>query len=173
MRTRELGELLAGQELLAGLPDDDLDLLVGCARLVRFRPGQVLFREGSPADACFVIRTGRVAIEVHDPGDGARQVGTVGPGQMVGWSWLYEPYRWRFDARALDTVRAIELDGACIRAKCDEDPAFGYRVVLRFLRSVGDRLLGTRLQLLDLYGPRGTAAGPDADRAPSPGADGD
>ncbi len=71
---------------------------------------------------------------------------------MIGWSWLFPPYRWHFDARALEVVRVTAFDGACLRGKCEADPAFGYALMSRFAQILIERLQWTRLRLLDLYG---------------------
>ena len=71
---------------------------------------------------------------------------------MLGWSWLFPPYRWQFDARATAETSAIALDGACLRGKCDDDSALGYRLMQRFAQLIQQRLQQTRLQLLDVYG---------------------
>jgi CRP/FNR family cyclic AMP-dependent transcriptional regulator len=77
---------------------------------------------------------------------------TLEPGEIVGWSWLFPPYRWNFDVRALEPLGAIAFDGACLRGKCDRDPALGYTLMKRFARVLSERLGAARLQLLDLYG---------------------
>ena len=97
------------------------------------------------------MRAGRVAIELHAPGRGARVLQTVGPGEILGWSWLFPPYRWAFDARAVEEVRAVEFDGACLRKKCEADPVLGYALMKRFAGVFARRLQATRVQLLDLY----------------------
>ena len=77
---------------------------------------------------------------------------TIEAGEVIGWSWLFPPYRWHFDARALTSVRATGFDGACLRAKCDDDPALGYDLMSRFAQVLIERLQWTRLRLLDVYG---------------------
>jgi CRP-like cAMP-binding protein len=133
------------------LEDRHLDFLIGCASNVRYAADQFLFREGEEADATYLVRAGRIALEVAVPGRGSAQMQTVEAGEVLGWSWLYPPYRWEFDARAVEPVRAFALDGACLRAKCEADHDLGYEVVKRFLRQVHRRLERTRLQLLDVY----------------------
>jgi CRP-like cAMP-binding protein len=71
---------------------------------------------------------------------------------VLGWSWLFPPYRWHFDARALELTRAIALDGKCLREKCEEDHDLGYELVKRVAQIIMERLQATRLQLLDVYG---------------------
>ena len=83
---------------------------------------------------------------------GCVTVQTVGPGEMAGFSWLLGPHRWQFDGRAVGRVHAVELDGTCLRAKCDADPRLGYELMQRFARLATRRLQATRLQLLDVYG---------------------
>ena len=77
---------------------------------------------------------------------------TIEAGEVVGWSWLFPPYRWHFDARALTPIRATAFDGACLRGKCDDDPALGYDLMSRFAQVMIERLQWTRLRLLDVYG---------------------
>jgi CRP-like cAMP-binding protein len=150
--TRELAELVADHPLLAGLPGDAVATVAGCARNVAFSPGVLLLAEGDPADTLYLVRRGRVAIEVHSPGRGQIVIETVGPGAVVGWSWLVSPYRWHFDARAVDSVGAIAVDGACLRQKAEADPALGYALMKRVAAILLERLQMTRVRVLDLYG---------------------
>ena len=99
--------------------------MAGCARLHVFYPGERLLSEGDAADEFFLIRRGAVAIETEVPGRGTVTLETLGPGEILGWSWLVPPYRSAFGARALDAVHVIALDGACLRGKCERDPAPG------------------------------------------------
>ena len=144
--------LLAEVPLFEGMGPAELELVAGCARNVRFEAGSVLFREGDRADAFYVVRHGTVAIEAHAPPRGAMTIETIGAGEVIGWSWLFPPHRWNFDARSLSQVRATAFDGACLRGKCEEDPAFGYDLMKRFARVMTERLQWTRLRLLDIYG---------------------
>ena len=130
-------------------------LVCGCAKNVRFEAGQYLFREGEPADEFYLIRHGRVAFELHAPDRGPVTFQTLGEGEIVGVSWLIPPYRWSFDARALTLVRAIAVDAACLRQKCEEDHDLGYDMMKRFLPVLIQRLQATRLQILDVYGAHG------------------
>jgi CRP-like cAMP-binding protein len=150
--TRSLDELLADVPLFAGLSDDRLALLAGCAGNVHFDAGAQLFREGDEADTFYVVRHGDIAIETFVPSRGPVTIETLGAGEAVGWSWLFAPYRWHFDARALSAVRATAFDGACLRGKCEADPAVGYELMGRFAQLMIERLQWTRLRLLDVYG---------------------
>jgi CRP/FNR family cyclic AMP-dependent transcriptional regulator len=127
-------------------------LIAGCGKNVHFDSGQLLALSGDPANQFFAVRHGRVSIEIHAAGRGPLMLQTVDAGEVVGWSWLFPPYQWTFDVRALEEVRAISFDGECLRGKCDRDPAMGYDFMKRFARVFMERLEATRLQLLDLYG---------------------
>ena len=149
---KTLDSILAEHPFPKGLSRAHLKFLAGCARNVRFEEGSFLLREGQGADHFFLIRRGRVSIEIYAPGRGAIPVQTVEAGEVLGWSWIVPPYRSRFDARAATTVSAIALDGRCLRAKCARDHELGYELLRRFAAVVSRRLEATRFQLLDLYG---------------------
>jgi CRP/FNR family transcriptional regulator, cyclic AMP receptor protein len=147
-----IDELLAGVPTFAGLEPQQLGLIAGCGQTGGFEAGEYLFRADEPADQFFIIRRGRVALEVFAPSRGQVIVSTHAPGDVVGWSWLFPPYRWQFDGRAAESVRAIAFDGACLRGKCDADHDLGYELMRRFALKMLERLQATRLQLLDVYG---------------------
>ena len=146
-----LEPILAEHPFLKGLDVQYLKLLVGCASNVRFNAGQFIFREGEEANEFYMIRQGKVALEILGAERGPITVQTVGEGDVLGWSWLIPPYRWRFNARALELTRAIALDGKCLRTKSEEDRNFGYELLKRFSSIIVERLEATRLQLLDVY----------------------
>ena len=147
-----LDELIAHAPVFAGLGSEDLTLIAGCAQNVGFDDGELLFREGEPADTFYVVRRGRVSLELHTPECGGLVIDTIEPGEVVGWSWLFEPYVWHFDARAAGPLRAIAFDGACLRGKCDDDKELGYELMKRFAQVMIDRLQHARVRLLDVYG---------------------
>jgi CRP/FNR family cyclic AMP-dependent transcriptional regulator len=146
-----LEPILAQQPFLQNLDPEHLQLLVGCASNVRYEAGQFLLREGEEANEFFIIRSGKVAIEIYSPERGPINIETIGEGDVLGWSWLVSPYLWRFDARALDLTRALVLDGKCLRGKCESDHHLGYALLNRFAHIIDRRLQATRIQLLDIY----------------------
>ena len=150
-----LDEIVGESPVFDGLTEERLGLIAGCAGNVGFAAGERLFREGEPADTFYLVRKGRVALSTHAPARGSVVIETLDPGEIVGWSWLFPPYVWHFDARAVDDVRAVAFDGACLRGKCESDPALGYELMQRFASVMIDRLQHTRLRLLDLYGRNG------------------
>lgn len=123
-----------------------------CARTEHVDAGHVLCREGDLAESFFLIERGVVALEIVVPGRDALLIETLHDGDLLGWSWLYDPHRWQFDARATEPCALLVFDGACVRQACEADPALGYAFMQRFAAVMVERLQATRLQLLDVYG---------------------
>lgn len=152
METKSLERIIREHPFFSGLDEAFIQLVCGCAKNVRFEAGQYLFHEGGAADQLFLVRHGRVALEVDAPGRGALTFQTLSEGEIVGLSALIPPYRWTSDARAIDLVRALSMDATCLRDKCEADHNLGYEVMKRFVPVLVGRLQATRIQSLDLYG---------------------
>ncbi|MFI5101326.1 MAG: cyclic nucleotide-binding domain-containing protein [Actinomycetes bacterium] len=149
---RSVKELLLAHPLFDGLDEETVAQLSGCAVNVHFGADEFLFRTGEPADRFFMLRHGGVALDVVGPGERQLVVDTVGPGGVVGVSWLVPPYRWAIDARATESTSAVALDATCLRARFEADPRVGYQLLQRVVSAMSDRLYSARIRLLDLYG---------------------
>lgn len=145
-------DLLADSHVFSGLPSHVLDEVAGCGRLDHFDAGRYVIHVGQPAGTFHVVRHGRVSIQIAAPGREPIAVATRGEGDAIGWSWLFKPYRWHFDAIAIEPARVISLDGECLRRKCDTDHELGYHLMSRFADVAIRDLEMTQLQLLDVYG---------------------
>ncbi len=146
-----LEPIIRALPLFKGLTPEHLEVITGCASNAKFDAGQMILREGGPADNFYIVRSGKVALELLIPGHGPVAVETVEEGEAFGWSWLVDPYVRRFNARTVELTRAIAMDGKCLRRKCDLDPVLGYEIMKRFARVMQDRLQATMLQLIDVY----------------------
>ena len=147
-----LEPVLAGIPLFQGLKPAHLALVAGCASNVRLAAGEYVGHAGEPADQFWIVREGRVALEIHAPGRGSVTIHSIGAEEVLGWSWLLPPHQLHFDLRALGPVRALMFDGRCLRGKFAEDYELAYELTKRFMRIIVERLEATGLQLLDLYG---------------------
>lgn len=147
-----LERLLAEHPFFQGLDPRYIQLIAECAREVTFKMGEFIFREGDPSNKFWLIRSGKISLEIFAPGRGPIMIETLGEGDVMGWSWAVPPYRKQYDARALELTRALEFDAMCIRGKCDEEPKLGYELFKRFSQIIGQRLQATRIRLLDIYG---------------------
>ncbi|MGW0209962.1 cyclic nucleotide-binding domain-containing protein [Streptomyces sp. NPDC003233] len=123
---------------------------------VSFEAGSRLFEEGRRADRFWIVRTGTVALDLHVPGRRPALIETLGPGELVGWSWHFPPYLWHLGAETVSPVRAWEFDAGTVRAVCAAEPEFGRAVAVWVGRVVAQRLHASRVRLLDLYAPYGS-----------------
>lgn len=130
-------------------------LVVGCAKNVRFEAGEYLSREGGPTNQFYLLRHGRVGLEMAVPSGGAVIFQTLGAGEVLGLNWFVPPYRWMYDARAIELIRAISLDAVCLRGKLDQDHDLAYEMMRRFVPVLLERMHGLLLQTLDVYGKPG------------------
>lgn len=144
--------LLAKHAFFEGMDPNGVRFVAGCGVNRQFMPGEYIFREGADADYFYLIRHGVIAVELHVPGREPMIVDTLGKGDILGSSWIIPPYRWMFDARVMQLARVISLDAACLRDKCNEDPALGYDLMKRFAPVLAQRLAAARLRLIDMYG---------------------
>ena len=131
-----------------------LAVLESCAAERGYPEGEYMTRVGQPATELFLIQQGQVTVETPVGDHGRLRLETLQGGDVLGWSWLVEPYHWQFDSRTLSPVEAIALNGACLRELCRADHNLGYELLLRVARVIEQRLHATRLQLLDIYQPK-------------------
>jgi CRP/FNR family cyclic AMP-dependent transcriptional regulator len=148
---RTLEGVLAKHPFFGGLHPRYLETALGCASNVRFNAGDFIFQQGDEANHFYLIREGKVSLEVFAPGRGSLTVQTLTGGDILGWSWLVAPYKSMFDARAAEMTRAIVLDGKCLRDKCEADHELGYELLKRVTPILGQGLDATRVRLVDIY----------------------
>ena len=135
---------LAGHAMFQGLTPDQVALVASLASSAQYGSQERVFRYGTLADKFYIVREGRVGIEIPAIEGEPLTIQTVGNGSVLGWSWLMPPYRWLFDARALVPSSIIVLDGERVRAHCEEDPKLGYELMKRFAMLMAERLNSAR-----------------------------
>ena len=136
----------------SGMTPEYLNVLSDIAMLAKFDGNELVFREGDLADRFYLITEGKVAIETSVPHRGTISVDEIGAGDVLGWSWLYEPYTWHFNARTLSPTTAWFIYGTWLREKCEKDPALGYVVMQRVSQVLLHRLQGARRRLVYFAG---------------------
>ena len=147
---KALEKILDGDMFFRGMKAEHLHSIVDSGTIVRFEEGEVIFDEGEPAHRCYVIRTGRVALQLVSYRVEPLTLVTLEPGSLIGWSWLFPPYRWKFTAKALEVTRAISLDGDRLRAKCDQDHELGYELMKRFAAVIDKRIEALSTHLVEV-----------------------
>jgi len=127
---------------------EHLEFMARCATEATFKREDILFREGEPASKFYLIQSGRIGLEAHEPADGTVLVQNLGAGDVLGWSWLFPPFIWHFQGRALEPSTAIVLNGAHLLVAAERNPGFGYELMKRVAQVLVQRLQATRKQLL-------------------------
>ncbi|MBI5024217.1 MAG: cyclic nucleotide-binding domain-containing protein [Candidatus Omnitrophica bacterium] len=148
----KIKDLLMQHPFFKGLPKERLDLLAGCGSNIHFKKGECIFKMGEESNHFYIVRKGRVSLEMDGAQHGPIRVQTIEEGDILGWSWLIPPHKWSFTAFAVEDVNVTALDGQCLRRKCEEDHDLGYELLKRFSAVLAKRLEWTRMQLLDVYG---------------------
>ena len=149
---RDLDEIISIHPFLMGLSPHQARILKDCAMFMKFKAGELVFREGDPANRFYLILTGKVALEAHAQARGVTPIQFVEDGEVLGWSWLFPPYYWHFDARAIEETETIFFYGTPLREECESDHDFGYEMVKRVAAVMMTRLQATRRQLVAAIG---------------------
>jgi len=144
--------LLKKHPFFKGINPSFLRLIAGCAVNTRFDKGKYMFHEGARARRFYIIRSGKVALEICGHGKTCITVQHLGEDEVLGWAWLFPPYRWTATARVISPVSAVALDGECLRKKCEKDHDLGFELMKRFFQIVNQRLAHSRMQLIDMCG---------------------
>jgi CRP-like cAMP-binding protein len=146
-----LSKQLRQHSVFADLSPDNLEKIAGCASNEVFGRGEYIFKAGEKADKFYLVRFGKVSGEVYVPAEGPVIVDTVEEGNIFGWSWLMSPYKWHFDARALELTRVISINANCVRKKLEQDNKLGYNLMKHFGEIMVQHLEALRAQITDFY----------------------
>ena len=118
------------------------------ATQVEFRSGETIFRQREVADRFYLVEKGEISLEYEVPGKRRVEIQRIGPGELLGVSWLFQPYRWEFSATAISGGTAKFLRAVDVRKQCDQDPKLGYKLMEAFARVLTGRLQATRHKLV-------------------------
>ncbi len=157
MSNQSIEDYLPTHAFFSGLDDSFMKFLSDSATQLRVKKGDVLFQQGERADKFYLLRNGQMSVQVPALMGPTLEIQTLGEDQILGWSWLISPYRWNFQARALDDSDLLEFDGSAILARCEEDPKFGYELLKRFAALMSERLDAARQKMMDEWNPPGFA----------------
>ena len=157
MNNQLITEYLSGHAFFSEFSDDMLKFLCECSSTLEIKKGQVLFREGENADKFYVIRKGRVTIQMPAIMGPVLEIQTLGKDQVLGWSWLISPYKWLFQTQAEEDSELLQFDGTALLARCEQEPKFGYELLKKFAGLMSVRLNTTRQKIMDEWNPAGFA----------------
>lgn len=151
MDREQLQFVLEELSFSSGLPRQLLQSLADECTLIHMPAGGTIFREGTQVEQLYLIRSGRVALEMNVPGRGAVRILTLGPGEMVGWSALLGQGRMTASAVCLEATELVVAEAKPLRLLCEANSDFGYHLMREMAQAISQRLVATRLQLLDLF----------------------
>ena len=151
---KNLEQTLANHPFFYNFPEEYLQRIAGQAQILQYKEGDVLFNEGGKADKFYLVIRGKVVLGTYAPGKGAIILQTVEDGEMLGWSWLVAPYKYRFGARVNSMTEMIVINGEELRQQCENDPRLGYELMKRMVHAITFRLEQTRLLMMDVYANR-------------------
>jgi CRP/FNR family transcriptional regulator, cyclic AMP receptor protein len=147
----KLDALRERSTLLQALTNTEVALFESAATELRLSAGETLFEEDGPADLFYIVVDGRIGLELTSPGKEPIVIQTLGPGDLVGVSWLFPPHRWDWRARAIVDSDLSAFDANVIRAELERNRDLALEVLTVVAGEVVHRLQRTRVQLLDLY----------------------
>jgi len=157
MSNRSTAEYLSAHEFFSGLNDDILEFLCECSSAFAIKNGQILFRQGENADKFYVVRSGRISIQMPAIMGPSLEIQTLRKDQVLGWSWLISPYNWTFQAVPEEDSELLMFDGIAILARCEPDAEFGYELLKKFAALMSKRLDVARQKMMDEWNPPGFA----------------
>ncbi len=157
MSKTSIEDYLSAHAFFSGLDASFVKFLSSVATERKIKKGDVLFQQGNRADKFYLLRHGQVSVQVPALMGPVLEIQNLGEDQVLGWSWLIPPYRWSFQARAMEDSELLEFDGSAILAHCEEDPHFGYELLKRFASLMSERLDAARQKMMDQWNPPGFA----------------
>jgi len=151
VQTERMAERVALHPFLAGMSRNHLALLTDCAIPVRFTKRQVVLQEGDFASRFYLIESGKVVLESGVELGQPVVIEEIGPGDLLGWSWMFPPHVWHFTARAIEPTEAIFFYGTILREYCERDHSLGFQLFKRISPIMLRRLQAAREKMLSLH----------------------
>lgn len=153
MAEGSLDDYMLTHPIFDGLESGIVKVLAQNASEVEFNRGVLIFKQDAPAEFFYLIREGEVSVEIPSLYGAPITMQQLGPDKVLGWSWIFPPYKWHFDARATEATKAVQVDGIRLRLQCEENPRMGYELVKHFSLLMMERLSAARQRVMDVYGP--------------------
>ena len=153
MSRQSIDDYLNTHEFFSELDSDSKNFLAKSADTLQIKQGEILFQSGGSSDKFYLLLDGEISVYVPALMGQALEIHKLKPGQVLGWSWLIPPYRWNFQAKAVEDSELLEFDGSIILAHCEEDSAFGYKLLKIFAALMSERLDRARQKMMDQWDP--------------------
>lgn len=151
---KKIVDILGDHSFFQELSKEHIAFIAGCGKNVVFEEKQIIAKPGDAADEFYLIRQGQAALILEIPPHQPFIYQTLSENEILGLGWLIPPYRWTITVQAIQTLRAIAIDGACLREKCEKDPTLGFKLMKHLVQVLVNREEEARLHLLDVYGTK-------------------
>jgi (2Fe-2S) ferredoxin len=137
-------EILRRAEIFEGLRDEQLDQVVSCCTVKKFRFGDQIHQEGETADHLFLVAAGSVALRFSLPGKlstDRHTLSRIRENGSFGWSSLIPPARYRLSAYCeAASCELVQISGRELLDYFQHDAGMGLQVMTNLSRVVGTRL---------------------------------
>lgn len=153
MSHEALLQALQSIEFTRDLKQEHFGKIAAIATHVTFSEGAILFNEDDISELVYLIEQGRVGLLTQVPGHGQVTILEIGPGDLLGWSSLFQPKRKTASAQAIEATHVIAINATQLRELCRADTELGYTIMWRVANVISDRLRAARTQLLDMFEP--------------------
>lgn len=150
-------EYLSNHVFFGGLSQETLSFLNDCTDQIKVAKGHILFNQGETADNFYVLLSGGISIQMPAIMGPSLEIQSLGQDQVLGWSWLISPYRWSFQAQAIEDAELLRFDGKKILEHCEQNPKFGYELLKKFAELMSVRLDAARQKMMEEWNPAGFA----------------
>jgi CRP/FNR family transcriptional regulator, cyclic AMP receptor protein len=157
MSNQSTAEYLSAHEFFSEFSDDVLKFLCECSSMRKIKKGEILFLQGEHADKFYVIRNGRISLQMPAIMGPTLEIQTLDKDQVLGWSWLISPYQWNYQTKAEEDSELLQFDGAAILARCEQEPKFGYELLKKFAALMSIGLNAARQKMMNEWNPIGFA----------------
>ena len=130
---------LKQKDIFWAMSKDFVKEIMNISTTESFETGELLFREGDPANQFYVLLKGRVKLSLGETGQVVHVVSNAG--EAFGWSSLINRDAYSATAECLSPTRLIKLEKEALQKVLEENPASGLIFFKRLARILGNRLL--------------------------------
>lgn len=125
--------------ILGYLTDEMLDKLIPITDLLLFDENEFIFRQGGTADRFYMLKLGKVLLELKISGDITVFISSIKPGYAFGWSSMLDDEVYTVDALCSEPCEILSFRADKIKLLFEKDHSLGYIMSQRLLRIIKKR----------------------------------
>jgi CRP-like cAMP-binding protein len=145
-------DIIRGYVEFGTLNESQLKSIAAITSEVKLKPGDIIFHEGKPASALYLLTAGKVELyyvveETIFNVSKEFGVGEIKPGELFGLSALFEPYRYETTAKVIHEGVMLCIDGLDLRKLMEKDKDLALLLMQQMVRILNHKLQTTRAEL--------------------------